>query len=88
VVATPELPGPLDGHDVFGLFDHADDAGVSARVTADAALLLFGHVPAGAAEADLPLHAGHRRGQPLDVALLGGQQVEGDALGALRPDSG
>src|SRR5450432_1013591 len=50
VVAATKLPGLLDRDDVLRLLDHANHAQVAPRVTADAALLLLGHVAAHRAE--------------------------------------
>ena len=57
---------------------------VAARVAADAAHVGLGDVAADRAELDLVLDPQQRAGQPLDVGGLGGEQVERDALGALR----
>ena len=64
VVAAAELAGALDGDDVLGLLDDAQDVVDAARVAADAALLGLGDVVAGHAEADLLLHPGQRGDQP------------------------
>src|SRR4029453_2750461 len=50
VVPAAELPGALDGDDVLGLLDHAQDVVDAARVAADAALLGLAAVLAGPAE--------------------------------------
>jgi len=55
VVEPPVLAGALDGDDVLGLLDDADDALVAAGVAADGALGGLGDVAAGLAEADLGL---------------------------------
>src|SRR5690606_1905294 len=88
VVPAVELAGLLDRHQVAGLLDHADDAGVTAGVGADAALLALGDVEAGAAERHLLLDLGDGPGQAQGVLRVDLQQVEGDALGRLGPDAG
>ena len=59
----------------------------TAGVTADPALLRLGHVEAGRTEANLLLDLAQGRGEPVDVGRVGGEDVEGDALGALRADA-
>ena len=45
VVAPAELAGALDGDDVLGLLDDADDRRVAARVAADAAHVASATLP-------------------------------------------
>ena len=61
---------------------------VAAGVEADPALLGLGDVAAGAAEPHLVLDLGERVDQPAYVGRVGGEQVEGDPLGALGTDAG
>src|SRR5256885_11166371 len=56
--------------------------------SADAALVRLRDVATDAAEPHLVLHPDERAGQPFDVGRLGREQVERDALGALRTDAG
>src|SRR5256885_15129704 len=56
--------------------------------SADAALVRLRDVATDAAEPHLVLHPDERAGQPSDVGRLGREQVERDALGALRTDAG
>src|SRR4029079_15567026 len=65
-----------------------DDRDVTPRVTADSALLLFSDVAADRAEADLVLHLGQGGDQTSYVERIGCEQVERDALRALRTDAG
>src|SRR5690554_4308895 len=88
VVAPPELAGALDRHDVLGLLHHTDDLVGAARIPAYPAGLRLGDVEADGAEPHLLLDPAHRARQPVDVGRVRGQQVEGDPLGALRPDAG
>src|SRR5690606_20044151 len=88
VVTTPELAGLLDRHDVLGLLDDTDDLVGSARIPADAALLGLGDVEAGGAEPHELLDPLERCREPVAVGRVGLQQMEGEALGALRPDPG
>src|SRR4051794_34399337 len=88
MVAAPVLTGPLDGHHVLGLLDHAEHRRVAARVAADPAGLLLRHVPAHGAERDpvLDLHEDLR--EPAYVDGVGREQVERDPLGALGTHPG
>src|SRR5690606_4648897 len=88
VVAPPELAGALDGDDVLGLLDHADDGGDPARVAADLAALLLRDVAAHLSEPDAGLDLEQRVGEAPDVGRVLGEQVEGDPLGALGADPG
>src|SRR5690606_28654596 len=88
VVLPAELAGALDGDDVLGLLDDAQDVVAAARVGADPAALPLGDFAADLAEPDLALHLGERVGQALHVGGVRRQDVERDALGALRPDPG
>src|SRR5215469_14356535 len=87
MVAAAELADLLNRRDVLGLLNDADHRGIASRVPADAALLLLGDVAASAAEPHPLEHLEQRGGQPAHVRRVRGQQVEGDALGALRPDA-
>src|SRR5699024_162083 len=88
VVPPAEFPGALDGHHILGLLHDAQQAGVAARVAADAALGLFGDVAADLAEPHAGLHLGQCGGQALDLFGIGAEDVEGNALGALGAHSG
>ncbi|GMA86624.1 hypothetical protein GCM10025868_18740 [Angustibacter aerolatus] len=88
VVAAAELPGLLDRDDVLRLLDDAEHRRVAARVAADAALLVLGDVAARHAEPDARLDLRQGVDQAADVGRVGGEHVEGDALGALRTDPG
>src|SRR3954447_18799526 len=88
VVAPAELAGLLDGDDVLRLLDDAEDARVAPGVAADPALLVGGHVPTDHAEPDLLADLGERVHEAAHVLRVGLQDVEGDPLGALRPDPG
>ena len=87
VVAAAELAGALDRDDVLGLLDDADRVHVAPRVEADAAPLGLGDVEADLAEPHAGLDLGQRVREALDVRRVGLQEVEGDPLGALRPDA-
>ena len=88
MVEPPVLAGALDGNDVLGLLDDADDALVAAGVAADGALGGLGDVAAGLAEADLGLDGAQGLDEALDGGRVGGQDVEGHALGGLGADAG
>src|SRR5258706_6996072 len=87
MVTAPELADLLNRRDVLGLLDDADHREIAPRVPADAALVLLGDVAADAAELHPLQHLDQRGGQAAYVGRISGQQVEGDALGALRPDA-
>src|SRR6266545_3878191 len=82
-----DLPGALDRHHVLGLLDHADRGEVAARVPADPALRLLGHVAADLAELDLLLDLDQDVRQSFDVGRVGREQVECDPLRRLRADA-
>src|SRR6185437_3972371 len=83
-----ELADLLHRRDVLGLLDDADHRRVAPGVETDPALLGLGDVAAGLAEPDPLCHLDERRRQPPDVLRVGGEQVKGDALRALRPNAG
>src|SRR5205823_3976315 len=68
VVAAGELVRALDGDDVAGLLDDADDRAVAALVLADAAARAVGEVEAHLAQADALLDLADRVGQGVGVA--------------------
>src|SRR5450755_426952 len=88
MVATPVLADLLNGRDVLGFLDHADKRRVAALIAADPALILLGHVAAGAAELDPLDHLEQHQREPPYVGRIGRQQEERDALGTLGPDAG
>ena len=88
VVPAFVFAGALDGLDVAGFFDDADQPAVAAGVGAVAAHLVGGDVPADAAEVHAVAHPRQRRLEAVDVLRFHLQQVEGDALRAFRPDAG
>ena len=88
MVPAAELAGALDGDDVLALLDDAQDGGVAAGVGADAALGVDRDVAARGAEVHLALDLDEDVGEAAHVVGLGVEQVERDALGALRPDPG
>ena len=87
VVAAAEFAGALDGLDVLGLLDDAHLRAVPSGVGADAATLVVGDVAAHRAKLHAVADLGQHRGEPVDVRRFDGQQVKGDALRALRPDT-
>ena len=88
VIAAAEFAGALDGDDVLALLDDTDDAGVAPRVGADLAFDVDRDIAADNAEVDLLLGLGDGGRQPSDVGRVGVEDVERDALGALRTDAG
>ena len=87
VVQTVELLGLLHGDDVPRLLDDADGCGVATVVAAHVAELALGHVPAATTERDTGLDLDDGVGQAFGVLLGQLQQVEGNALGRLGPDT-
>ena len=88
VVAALE-PRALDGDDVAGILDHADDLGIAPVVAADGALLArLRHVEADRAERRALLDGDDGFGQTAGVVGRHLQNVKGDALGRLGPDAG
>ena len=88
VVAAAEFAGSLDGHDVFGLFDHADHRAEAALVGADGADVGLGDVSADLAEPHALLDFEQGVGERLNLGGVFVEDVEGDALGALGADPG
>jgi hypothetical protein len=88
VVEPAELVGALDGNDVAGLLDDADDRAVAPLVLADAAARALGEVEAHLAEADLLLHLADRVGEGVGALGVLAEDVEGQPLGAALADSG
>src|SRR5262249_42537503 len=88
MVAAAVFADFLDGRHVLRLLDHADHRRVAARVPADPALLVLGHVAAHPAEPDPLGDLDQHGGEAPHVDRVGAQQVKRDALGALGPDAG
>src|SRR3954447_7526940 len=88
VVAPAVLVGALDGDDIAGLLDDADEARVAALVLADAAARLVGQVEAHLAQADALLDLADRVGQRVGVLGVAAQDVEGQALSGALADAG
>ena len=88
VVAAAVLVRALDGDDVAGLLDDADEARVAALVLADAAARLVGEVEAHLAQPDALLDLADGVGQRVGVLGVAAQDVEGQALGRALPDAG
>jgi hypothetical protein len=88
VIPTLKLARLLDRDDILGLFDHAQDREIATRITADAALILFGDISADSAEAHFLLHLAQGVNEALHVDGIRSQDVEGNALRALGPDTG
>src|SRR4029453_3394560 len=78
----------LDGDDVAGLLDDADQARVAALVLADAAARLVGEVEAHLAQPGALLYLADRVGQRGGVLGVAAQDVEGQALGRALADAG
>jgi hypothetical protein len=80
--------GAFQVDDVGGLFHHAEEGGVPARVSADIAEVLVGQVEAALTEPDGLL--GVYQGLSQRKGLFRGEteQVERQPLGRLRPDAG
>src|ERR1022692_3170729 len=87
MVAAAELADLLNRRDVLRLFHHADHRKITALAPADAALVLFGHIAAGAAEFHLLYHLKQYRREPANVRRVGRQQVKRDPLRSLRADA-
>ena len=57
-------------------------------VETDPAEFGLGDVAAEAAELDVVLHPAQYFAEPVDIGAVGGDEIEGDPLRALRPDTG
>lgn len=82
VIPPAVFTGAFDDLDVFGFFNHANNARVAPRIGAEAADFFAGDVAADAAEGDAVLHGPEGVDKPVDVGGFGGEEVEGDPLGA------
>ena len=88
VVNAADQPRPLQQHEILGLFDDDDETVVAARVAADAARIIVGQVIALGAVPQLPLDVLNGLGEGQGLIGRAAQEVEGDPLGAPRPDAG
>jgi hypothetical protein len=88
VVPTPELPRPLDRDNVLRLLDDADDAAVTPRVQAYAALFLLRDIAAHRTEPDLVLDLEQCVREAAYVGGIGLEDMEGYPLCALGTDAG
>src|SRR5215217_3945306 len=88
VVEAAVLVGPFNRAYIVGVFDHADNRLIPTGVAADLTLLGLGQVEAAPARFDLLFDLLQRFGEPDSVLFLAPDDVEGDALGAPRPDGG
>src|SRR6266508_3512368 len=88
VIATAELPCPLEREQVIRLLDDAERPGIALGVATDAAGILLGHVEAYRAVDDelLELDEGFGQRRHLGGGTL--EEKEGQALGRLGPDAG
>ena len=82
VIPPAVFTGAFDDLDVFGFFNHTNNARVAPRIGAEAADFFAGDVAADAAEGDTVLHGPEGVDKPVDVGGFGGEEVEGDPLGA------
>ena len=78
----------LQGDEVRRLLDDADERPVAPLVAADLTALLFGQVPALAAEADALLDLVDRRREGLRLVTRDSEQVEREPMRGTRADSG
>ena len=88
VVPAAEGTGPLNGHNVLGLLDHAQRGLVAARVAADRARVLLGDVEADRAELHPLLDRTDRVGEALHVLGVRLEDMERDALRGLGSHAG
>ncbi|HKE26648.1 MAG TPA: hypothetical protein VKB88_30045 [Bryobacteraceae bacterium] len=80
--------GLLDGGDVGGLLDHADQALIAGRAAAIAAGIDIGDVVADGAQAQAGLDVTHGGRQGFGVVVAGAQDVEGQPLRAFAAHAG
>ena len=83
VIDAVVAAGLLDGGDVGGLFDDADQALVAGGLRAVDAGIDVGDVVADGAEAELSLRARMAVGERSGIGFAGAQDVEGEALRGL-----
>ena len=87
VIVPVECAGLLDGHHVPRLLHHAHHRGVAGRVAADGAQLMVAEGKTARAEPDLLFDLQNAARQFLHGLVRRVQQVQGQALGGLFPDS-
>jgi hypothetical protein len=80
VIATLELLGFLDGHDVSGILDNADERRVAPGVVADLAFLTDRDIEAAVAKGDAFFHRRDGVRQPERVFVRNLQQMERQPL--------
>ena len=88
VVEAAVLGRTLDGEQVDGLLDDADDRAVAARVEADPAHVFLREIAALAAETHPLFHVLDRLRERQSLVLLRAEQVEGEALSRTGADTG
>jgi len=87
VVEAAVLRRPLERDQVDGLLDDADGGAVAPGIEADRAQLVFGQVPALAAETHAFLHLFDRARERQRLFLLGLEDVEREPLRGAAADS-
>jgi len=88
VVDAVEVVRLLNGGDVGGLLDHADQALVAGCAGAIDAGVDVGDVIAHRAQAQVGLDVAHGGGEGFGIFVAGAQDVEGQPLRAFRADAG
>ena len=78
----------LDGVDVGGLLDHADEAQIAGGARAIGAGIDVRDVVADGAEAEAGLEVAHGFGEGGSIFVGGAENVEGEALRGLGTDAG
>jgi hypothetical protein len=87
VVAPRELTGLFDGDNVAGVLHHAYRGGVAAIIEANGAEASLGDIETSGAERDALFDGDDRLSQPESVFRRHLEQVEGDPLCRLGPDT-
>jgi hypothetical protein len=88
VVDPAESSCLLEGDDVLGVFNHADQTSIAAGVAADRASLMRGQVAANRAEADPGLDHGQGVKEVAGRGLIRLQEVKQNPLGGAGSDPG
>ena len=88
MIKTAIASGVFDSQDILWLLYHANHALVSLVTTADRAGVGVGDITAGRAQRDFLLDCEYRVGEETGLLPGSAQQVKGQTLGTLGPNTG
>ena len=88
MIDTMELPRALQGDDILGIGNDADDPMVTRFIVADRAEVKIGQILAAGAQVHALFRRSKRLRELLDLFLRKAQEVKGKALCRLSADAG